>query len=51
MEIIDSGVWRRLGIPLLFICMAIGILARMHALERKRAEPGAAPASPVQGVE
>ena len=43
MEIIDSGVWRRLGIPLLFIGMAIGNLARMHALERKRAEPGAAP--------
>jgi hypothetical protein len=43
MEIMESGVWRRLGMPLLFIGMAIGNLARMHALERRRAEPGTAP--------
>lgn len=42
MEIIDSGVWRRLGVPLLFIGMAIGNLARMQAMERRRAEQGAA---------
>jgi hypothetical protein len=41
--IIDSGAWRRLWLPLMFIGMAIGNLARMHARERKRAEPGAAP--------
>jgi hypothetical protein len=43
MEIIESGVWRRLGLPLLFISMAIINLAVMHARERRRAEPGAAP--------
>lgn len=37
MEIIDSGVWHRLGIPLLFICMAIVNLVSMHAHERRRA--------------
>ncbi len=41
LEIIDSGVWRRLGVPLLLIALAIGDLARMHAAERKRAEPSA----------
>ena len=42
LEIIDSGVWRRLGIPLLFISMAIVNLTAMHARERKRAEQDAA---------
>ena len=42
LEIIDSGVWRRLGIPLLFISMAIVNLTVMHARERKRAEQVAA---------
>jgi hypothetical protein len=43
MEIMESGVWRRLGLPLLFISMAIVNLASMHAVERRRAERGAAP--------
>lgn len=43
LDIIDSGVWRRLGAPLLFIALAIGNLARMQAMERKRAEPVAKP--------
>jgi hypothetical protein len=42
-EIIDSGLWRRLGLALLFMCTAISDLAIMHAQERKRAERGAAP--------
>lgn len=42
LEIVESGVWRRLGMPLLFISLAIVNLASMHARERKRAEPGAA---------
>ena len=44
-EGIESGkwVWYRFGLPLLFIAMAIANFAVMHARERKRAEPGAAP--------
>jgi hypothetical protein len=42
LEIIDSGAWRKLGIPLLLLSFAIGNLARLQAAERKHAEPGAA---------
>ena len=44
-EGIESGKWKwyRFGLPLLFIAMAIVNFAVMHARERKRAEPGAAP--------
>jgi len=40
MEIAESGsgVWRRLGIPLMFVSMAILNLAVMHMQERKRTE-------------
>jgi hypothetical protein len=43
LEIIDSGSWRKLGMPLLFLGMAIGNLARMRALERRSAEARTAP--------
>ena len=41
MEIIESGVWRNLGIPLLLIVFAMVNLARLQAAERKAAEPPA----------
>jgi len=40
LEIIESGVWRSLGIPLLLIVFAIMNLARLQAAERKPAKPG-----------
>jgi hypothetical protein len=40
-EIINSGAWGRLGVPLLLIALAIGNLARLHASERRRAKPSA----------
>ena len=42
-EVIGSGAWGRLGVPLLLIALAIGNLARLQAAERRRAEPSAAP--------
>jgi hypothetical protein len=41
MEIIESGVWRSLGIPLLLIVVAIMNLARLQVAERNPAEPPA----------
>ena len=37
-EIMESGGWRRLGMPLLFISLAIVNLTVMHARARRRAE-------------
>ena len=42
-EMIESGVWRRLWAPLVFIGIAIINLAALQAAERKPAEPGTAP--------
>jgi hypothetical protein len=39
LEIIQSGVWRRLGLPLLLIVFAMMNLARLQAVERKPANP------------
>lgn len=40
MEIIESGSWRKLGIPVLFLALAIVNLTVIHASERKRANVG-----------
>lgn len=40
MEIFESGSWRKLGIPVLFLALAIVNLSVIHASERKRANVG-----------
>jgi hypothetical protein len=39
MEMIESGVWRKLWCPVLLIILAMSNLAALQAAERKRAEP------------
>lgn len=41
-EIIESGAWPKLVVPLVLISLAIGNIARLHAAERRSAEPNAA---------
>lgn len=41
-EIIETGAWPKLAIPLVLIALAIGNIARLHAAERGSAEPNAA---------
>ncbi len=43
MEMIETGVWSRLWLPVLLIIMAMSNNAALQAAERKRAEPGAPP--------
>ena len=47
MEIIDGGTWRRLGIPLSFISVAIVNLASMRAMARRHVARDAAAAHKV----
>jgi hypothetical protein len=43
MQIIETGVWRKLWLPLLLTCLAMFNIARLRAAERKVAELGAPP--------
>ena len=43
MQIIETGVWRKLWLPLFLTCLAMFNIARLRAAERKATEAGAAP--------